>query len=217
MKLVSQDNVLLFPINVYKFNIENFDQQRFAKFAIRVQDLCPSEIRSSTGWQSPSDVHNIEKYFKEKEDIECISEILDTLTLGFSKIAEEYEFNKLNLDLEPEISGLWVNINSHGSFNRMHNHSIAGFSGVFYIQKNEDQGNILFDDIRRESKLWLIPSAMYKNDRWIQEKLHGPQEIEVKTGDVLMFPSWLDHMVDVNQTPSLRISISFNFNWYEKK
>ena len=58
---------------------------------------------------------------------------------------------------------------------------------------------------------------MFKNDRWIQEKLHGPQEIEVKTGDVLMFPSWLDHMVDVNQTPSLRISISFNFNWYEKK
>ena len=98
----------------------------------------------------------------------------------------------------------------------MHNHGVAGFSGVFYIQKNEGQGNLLFEDIRRESKLWLIPNATFKNDKWVGEKIFGFQEIEVKTGDILMFPSWLDHMVEVNQTPNLRISISFNFNWYEK-
>ena len=216
MKPVSQDNVLLFPINVHKFNIENFDQQRFAKFAIRVQDLCPPALRSSTGWQSPPNIHEIENYFKEKEDIDCISEILDTLTFGFSKLAEDYEFDRLYLDLEPKISGLWFNINHSGSYNKMHNHGVAGFSGVFYIQKNEGQGNLLFEDIRRESKLWLIPNATFKNDKWVGEKIFGFQEIEVKTGDILMFPSWLDHMVEVNQTPNLRISISFNFNWYEK-
>ena len=216
MKLVSQDNVLLFPINVYKFNIENFDQQKFAKFAIRVQDLCPSELRTGTGWQSSQDIHNINKYFKEKEDIDCITEILEMLSDGIDKIAEDYEFNKLNLNLEARILSLWFNINHSGAFNRSHNHGPTGYSGAFYIQKNENQGDIIFDDIRRESKLWMVPNAFFKNDKWVREKIFGSREINTRTGDVLMFPSWADHLVDVNQTPNLRISVSFNFNWCEK-
>lgn len=216
MKLASQNKVLLFPITVYKFNVENFDQQKFAKFAIRLQDICQSQLRSGTGWQSPSDIHDVNKYFKEKEDIDCITEILSMLTFGINKLAEDYEFEKLNLDLEARISSLWFNINHSGTFNEMHNHGTSGYSGVFYVQKNENQGDIMFEDIRRESKLWMVPNAFFKNDNWIREKIFGTKEIDARTGDVLMFPSWVDHLVDINRTPELRISVSFNFNWYEK-
>ena len=148
MKLVSHDNVLLFPVKVHKFSIENFDQQKFVKFATRLQYICQSQLRTGTGWQSPSDIHDVNKYFK---------------------------FKKLNLDLEARIISLWVNINYPGAHNKMHNHGTAGFAGTLYIQKDEDQGEIVFEDVRRESKLWVVPKTktfdVPTDSQWVSENI----------------------------------------------
>ena len=34
---------------------------------------------------------------------------------------------------------------------------------------------------------------------------------EIETGDLLLFPSWLDHGVKANMTDNARINIAFNF------
>ena len=38
----------------------------------------------------------------------------------------------------------------------------------------------------------------------------------MKEGDILFFPSWLTHSVDLNNSNEDRITISFNLNWTNK-
>ena len=35
--------------------------------------------------------------------------------------------------------------------------------------------------------------------------------LDIETGDILLFPSWLDHGVKANMTDKHRVNISFNF------
>ena len=41
----------------------------------------------------------------------------------------------------------------------------------------------------------------------VQEVNH----LEIETGDILLFPSWLDHGVKANMTDNARVNIAFNF------
>ena len=41
----------------------------------------------------------------------------------------------------------------------------------------------------------------------VQEVNH----LDIQTGDLLLFPSWLDHGVKANMTDNARVNIAFNF------
>ena len=48
---------------------------------------------------------------------------------------------------------------------------------------------------------------LFFNEDAVQEVNH----LYIQTGDLLLFPSWLDHGVKANMTDNARINISFNF------
>jgi len=94
----------------------------------------------------------------------------------------------------------WTNINKPGSLNMIHNHVMASchLSGVYYVQ-GEKTGAIRF--YTHEQLYNLIPDGMpYQNKIG-----HGPSD-----GDILLFPSYLQHDVDVNLSNRDRITIGFN-------
>lgn len=103
---------------------------------------------------------------------------------------------------------MWVNINKNSDFNFMHNHAPYNgsvLSGVFYVKSPKNSGNINFFDPR-----YFVTNALdmqYYNDGnvyWFFE----PEE-----NMMLLFPSWLHHSVDINQSQEDRISIAFNIFW----
>jgi len=103
---------------------------------------------------------------------------------------------------------MWVNINKSSNYNFMHNHAPyngAILSGVYYVKCPKNSGNINFFDPR-----YFVTNALdmqyYNNGDtyWF---------FEPKENLMLMFPSWLHHSVDQNQSDEDRISIAFNIFW----
>lgn len=117
---------------------------------------------------------------------------------------------KVNSKYDFEVDKIysWVNINSKGHSNAIHNHKVPFgdtlWSGVFYVQVPENSGDIVFLDSR--SGIVDVNDYLY-ND--------GPSNyysITPEAGQMLLFPSWLMHYVTPNESDQERISIAFNLN-----
>ena len=103
------------------------------------------------------------------------------------------------------ITQSWLNITKPGEYHHEHSHSNSIISGVFYISTEEDD-NITFHDPSDKLKK-VIAFEPKEYNIW-----NSPVwSFSVNTNDLILFPSWLDHMVDPNPKATTdRISISFN-------
>ena len=108
-------------------------------------------------------------------------------------------------EMIPEITGMWAVVNGPGSSNRLHNHPFNYLSGVFYLQVPEDSGSLIFHDPRPQSEVLSPPKKQGEN-------LHTAHRVTwvPKQNDLLIFPSWLQHEVEINNSQEERIVISFN-------
>ena len=59
--------------------------------------------------------------------------------------------------------------------------------------------------------LGILKGANFDDLFFFQEEVQDVNEIDVETGDLIMFPGWLDHGVNANMTDKPRINIAFNF------
>jgi uncharacterized protein (TIGR02466 family) len=92
----------------------------------------------------------------------------------------------------------WINFGKQYSYQSIHNHSPADISGVYYYMTNCLDGNIVFN----------CESTGLKTSKWINVNSQIP--ISPKNGKLILFPSYLEHFVEMNETDSERISLSFN-------
>jgi uncharacterized protein (TIGR02466 family) len=92
----------------------------------------------------------------------------------------------------------WVNINSQYSRNVFHTHAVSEFSCVYYLQ-GTGTGDLRFPNPAN------ILGDCNENSPFTRDFLFTP-----KDGDLIMFPSWMPHEVDVNMNERERINIAFN-------
>lgn len=103
-----------------------------------------------------------------------------------------------------ELYNIWININGPGSYNHLHNHAGALLSGVYYVKSKPEQGNIFFE--RGDDAEYFLPPMMNPNI------FTSTATVKKSTTNALyVFPGWLKHSVQPNQTQEDRISISFNY------
>jgi len=105
-------------------------------------------------------------------------------------------------NITPYITQSWLNYTETNQYHHKHQHPNSLVSGVFYINCNEKFDKIkFFNDsyrtIKPEIKQWNIWNA----ESWW---------FSVKTGDIILFPSSLTHMVETKQGTNTRISLAFN-------
>ena len=105
-------------------------------------------------------------------------------------------------NITPYITQSWLNYTETNQYHHKHQHPNSLVSGVFYINCNEKFDKIkFFNDsyrtIKPEIKQWNIWNA----ESWW---------FSVKTGDVILFPSSLTHMVETKEGTNTRISLAFN-------
>jgi uncharacterized protein (TIGR02466 family) len=79
------------------------------------------------------------------------------------------------------------------------------FSGVFYIQVPENS----FINFHFENNLfrWFNFQFDYSN---VNEFNSKNLSVSIKKNDFIIFPSWLDHSVDINSSATERIILGFN-------
>jgi uncharacterized protein (TIGR02466 family) len=104
--------------------------------------------------------------------------------------------------ITPYITQSWLNYTEKNQYHHKHAHPNSLVSGVFYINCHKELDKIkFFDDkyktIKPEIKDWNL---------WNSETWWFP----VKTGDIIMFPSSLTHMVETKEGNNTRISLAFN-------
>ena len=105
-------------------------------------------------------------------------------------------------NITPYITQSWLNYTETNQYHHKHAHPNSLVSGVFYINCDEKFDKIkFFNDgyktIKPEIKNWNI----WNSESWW---------FSVKTGDIILFPSSLTHMVDTKEGNNTRISLAFN-------
>ena len=140
-------------------------------------------------WQSIADLHKMIIY--------------DTLTdkiLEYSKNV----FDKLELKYDSfKITDMWSNVLKPGETHRPHTHSNNMLSGDYYVDAIETSG-IIFTDPRPQAGV-IQPDV----NKQILDNA-SIVKYDSATNRMILFPSWLQHYVPVNETNKNRISIAFN-------
>jgi len=103
-----------------------------------------------------------------------------------------------------EITDLWANVSWGNHFHRLHAHPNNFLSGVYYAQIPPGAGSIAFRDPRPQTQI-LAPAV---SELTPVNRVHYP--IQAEEGKLLLFPSWLEHVVQANNCNSERISFAFN-------
>jgi len=105
-------------------------------------------------------------------------------------------------NITPYITQSWLNYTETNQYHHKHAHPNSLVSGVFYINCHEELDKIkFFNDNYKAIKLEIKDWNLYNSETWW---------FSVKTGDVILFPSSLTHMVETKQGDNTRISLAFN-------
>lgn len=128
-----------------------------------------------------------------------IDKLVNHLNLEVTNICRQVALPPL------EIKNIWLNINPPGSYNELHNHADAVLSGVYYIDATDKQGNIQFH--RDDNAEYHLPQYLEKITYFNATRA----TYAAKSGALYIFPSWLKHQVEGNQSNTDRISLSFNY------
>ena len=92
----------------------------------------------------------------------------------------------------------------------MHWHSNAMLSGVYYIQNEKDAGEIYFKKAHGYHNLFPdVINVDFKTEIANQYNLET-FALQPTAGDLIIFPSHVEHMVTQNITHSERFSLAFN-------
>jgi uncharacterized protein (TIGR02466 family) len=184
---------LWFPQIVWKDTITNMDNAAIKAHVLETKNTNQGKTASNQlGWQS-------EDYFLDSGKPPQVEHMIRVLDAHVKDCARQASLPPLR------ICNFWFNVNPKGSYNTLHNHQDSILSGVYYIDiPDENMGNIEFH--RDDEAQYYIPENLDRYTQFTSTKATYKPE----TGLLLIFPSWLKHFVQGNQSEHLRISMSFN-------
>ncbi len=109
-------------------------------------------------------------------------------------------------------SHTWFHVTRHGGFTILHTHPMASWSGVYCVdpgQTPEDRpesGVLRFHNPHHYSNYFTDPG----NLRLKSPYHHGTWSVKFKAGQLILFPSWLQHEVMPFYGSDERITVAFN-------
>jgi len=181
-----------FPTTIYGKDVK-LDNQLFANEIVEWSKRDPGVKKTNrNGWHSTTEMHKIPVF---KPLVDALFE------MQFEIYKEEC------LDKEPVLGNMWANINPPGGYNAPHIHANSLFSGVYYIKAPANSGKLVCTDPRPGIQTVMPTRKKGQPPKHLWRDVH----LEPKVNRIIMFPSWLWHSVEPNESNDIRISVSFNF------
>jgi len=170
------------------------------------EDKLGSGTRSNSGgWQSPGNLIT----WPDAPIVELKSR-MESMVFGLTEQILRQDGTQRSFTL---MIDAWGNINRQGDYNVVHTHPNAMWSGVYYIQTGEPD-----PAVRHSGLLELLDPRESANYIQIQNTVFDARTfIENIPGRMILFPSWLKHMVHPFVGKGARMSIAFNANVIEQK
>ena len=185
---------LLFPTPVYIADIKHPTlNQELERDIVAWSKQDKGIVRTNVqGWHSKTNMHERPEFKK-----------LVNMLYDCQKTVYEQEY----YESEPVLGNMWANINPPGGSNRAHQHPNSLWSGVYWIKTPKNCGELKIDDPR--SVACMTRPRQKEGEK--PARLFRETHYEPIAGRCIMFPSWLMHCVDPNESNDIRISVSFNF------
>ena len=174
------------PIYISKLN------RNFTPLELKFVDKSKKNFTKNDG-----NITSKNNYILNEKPFENIKKELDLRVKDyFKKVISSTE------KITPYITQSWLNYTETNQFHHKHAHPNSLISGVFYINCHEELDKIkFFDDKYKTIKLETKDWNLFNSETWW---------FTVKTGDIIMFPSSLTHMVETKEGTNTRISLAFN-------
>jgi len=170
------------------------DNKKLENYCYNIKHKDNGRVMSNMGgWQSNLITH-VEIELKELYESIMSRVIAMNYKLGYS-------------DTKPVMQSFWININGKNDYNEIHNHPMSFYAAVYYVKCSEGQGKIKFcHPVTFINNYFMVNNIsdynQFNSSMW---------EVYTNTGRLIVFPSYLNHLVTKNETNSERISIAFNF------
>lgn len=120
---------------------------------------------------------------------------------------KEYYTNVMCADMNkvsPYITQSWINYTRAGEHHHRHAHPNSLVSGVLYFDSDKEKDKIMFYSHHQNYKRIkpeIVSWNAFNSETWW---------FPVGTGEIIMFPSELHHMVQQKEGKNLRTSLAFN-------
>jgi len=108
----------------------------------------------------------------------------------------------------------WFHITTRGGYFRAHTHPLASWSVVYCASRGDDEphqphnmGDIVFYDPRANAAMFLDPT----NRAMRRELSFNSFKITPRSGDLLIFPSFITHFVEPYQGEQPRVTVAANY------
>jgi uncharacterized protein (TIGR02466 family) len=184
-----------FPTAIYSAVIDYSDMQDLINTAYAIRESNPSDHQ----W-------NCDTYSSIGYDLNN-----DLRLISVASIIKEHvvEFAKEHgvLGSECYLKEGWFNISSTGNYQEYHVHQNCHFSSVFYLKTPPDCGNIVFKNPTADIDMCKPPLHQ------VTQFNFETASYEASVGKLLIFRSFVQHMVLKNRSNEDRISLAMNWNF----
>jgi len=182
----------LFPTSVYVF--DNILEPEYVDSMLEhiYKSARINKEKRRGNWQSES----FPKLYQHPKYNELGNKALELGKYYLNDLLYEYE--------ELYLTDMWSNILRPGESHSPHTHSNNFISGVYYLQTTENSPAIQFLDPRGQTS--VITPHQKELTKYNSPRYFYPGMIN----RMILFPSWLQHYVPVNESGQDRISIAFN-------
>jgi uncharacterized protein (TIGR02466 family) len=177
----------LFSKPIY-YNKLNIDTKKIVK-------LIEGKTRKSQNNRDEENNNDEFLYILENPELKFIK---DTILNELKQFAN----NELKYVNDFKITTSWATIIQPSEKSQFHNHNNCMLSGVLYVQTNKNCGDIVFENFQTQN---IQPKVtewnVYNSRKWSYEPTDG---------DIIIFPSEVNHMIETNKSNIVRHSIAFN-------
>lgn len=194
------------PIVSYPWPDSDDLNRELAKIILAAEKKEDGITRSNVGgWHSATD------FFEWKEpSIKALGERIRQMTMAITRATAIAKDGARTFNYR--FDG-WANVSRNGNYNSAHNHPNCVWSGVYYVQTGTAEPDTQFN-----GRLELLDPRAGANMLYIADTLLTARYLITPTpGLMILFPSWLGHLVHPFFGKGERISIAFNIMTSEAK
>jgi uncharacterized protein (TIGR02466 family) len=185
---------LWFATPIWECPVSGIDNESIKKYCLETRKQKPGvTISNRGGW------HSGELLFPIPQDLE---RLFNDLNVFANDVCARYTGIK---DLQ--IGNFWININGHHDYNLIHDHQNSILSGVYYVSvPKENMGDLV---LHRGDNMEFFMTSKVEREQTMANALSATKPAKEST--FYLFPSWVKHHVERNESNDERISIAFNF------
>lgn len=183
-------NDYLFPSFLTSGEVENLNNISILNECLAAKNNDPQGLIKSNvdGWHS-------ELFREANTEYENLNKLcVEAMNFG-NFVARAQNLNQVFRKID-----WWININPKNTYNAIHSHPKADLSIVYYVQLNDNTGDLVF--MRNDGATHLDLFA---------KQMGGLRfSLQPQVGRMYAFPSHILHYVQSNQSEVDRISIAYN-------